>query len=104
MLTIIDHIRLKHPDHRAAFVKWVREVDYAACRDLPSVLRFEMHEAAGNAEFDFFEIILVSSREAFERDMKLPLFDRLQARFSEMASVVRQIAGAPVPPGYVRRA
>ena len=90
MLIIIDHIRLKQPDLRAAFVKWVREVDYAACRDLPSVLRFEMH--------------LVSSREAFERDMKLPLFGSLQARFSEMASVVRQIAGAPVPPGYVRHA
>ncbi|AOZ02123.1 hypothetical protein BKK81_22685 [Cupriavidus sp. USMAHM13] len=116
MQILIDRIRLHSPACRAAFIEWVREVDYAACRDLPSVLRFEVvevvevrgdaegGEGAGGGDCDFFEIIHVSSWCDFERDMQSPLFHGLRARFEQLAAVVGQLAGEPIPPGYVRHA
>lgn len=102
MQILIDRIRLGDPSYREEFIAWVRDVDYAACRDLPSVLRFHVYEAAEGADCDFFEIVHVSSLADFERDMQLPLFRSLQERFGRMATVASQLAGMPVPPGFER--
>ncbi|CAG1019430.1 hypothetical protein BURC_04311 [Burkholderiaceae bacterium] len=104
MPVIIDKIRLHDAKHEEAFVRWVRDTDYATCPDLPSVQRFEVVRAAPGAGCDFFEIIHVESQAAFERDMKTPAFAALVARFSEMASVTETIAGDGIPPGYQRHA
>ncbi len=74
MPVIIDKIRLHDPAHAEDFVRWVEAVDYAACCTLPSVLRFEVVRADPDAGCDFFEIIHVASRAAFERDMQTPAF------------------------------
>lgn len=103
-ILIIDKIRLHDPLHEADFLRWVTEVDYASCPDLPSVQRFEVVRAAPGAGFDFFEIIHVESMDAFERDMQSPVFAALVARFTQMASVVESFHGAAVPPGFVRHA
>jgi hypothetical protein len=103
MVIIIDKIRLLDPKHEADFVRWVQEVDYATCPDLPSVLRFEVMRAGEGAGCDFVEIIHVESQAAFERDMQTPAFAGLVARFSQMASVTETITSVLLPPGYVRR-
>lgn len=102
MVIIIDHIRLLDARHEQAFVRWVQEVDYATCRDLPSVQRFQVVRAAPDADCDFFEIIQVESQAAFERDMQTPAFAALVARFSQMARVTKTFVGSAVPPGFAR--
>ncbi|MDT8997727.1 hypothetical protein RQP53_00395 [Paucibacter sp. APW11] len=101
---IIDKIRLHAPEHAEAFIQWVQQVDYASCPDLPSVLRFDVVRAAPESGCDFFEIIQVESLAAFQRDMQTPVFARLVARFSELASVTESFSGAALPPGFQRHA
>lgn len=97
---IVHRIRLHRGVDPARFEAWVRDVDYATCPELPSVLAFSVQRADAEAPFVFFEIIQVSSREEFERDMRTPAFGRLVADFEQMASVVEEFAGERVEPGY----
>ncbi len=102
MMVIIDKIRLHDPSHEQEFVRWVQEVDYATCADLPSVQRFEVVRAPPGGDCDFLEIIHVQSQAAFERDMGTPAFAALVARFTQMASVTDTVRAVLVPPGYAR--
>lgn len=97
---IVHRIRLHDGADPARFEAWVRDVDYATCPELPSVLAFSVQRADAGASFDFFEIIQVTSREEFERDMGTPAFAGLVADFEQMASVVEEFAGSRVEPGY----
>lgn len=102
MKVIIHRIRL-HPDtDPARFEKWVREVDYATCPELPSVRAFSVHRisAEPDAEFHYVEIITVTGTEEFERDMRTPAFHGLETEFDTMAAVVDEIAGTRIGPGY----
>lgn len=103
MFRIIDKIQLLDPRHEAAFLQWVKEVDYATCQERRSVQRFQVVRAAPGAGCDFFEIVEVESQAAFERDMATPVFAALVARFSQMARVSETFAGELVPPGFQRR-
>ncbi|NEA57177.1 RedY protein [Streptomyces sp. SID13666] len=103
MEVIFHPIRLHpgaSPEH---FEAWVRETDYTACAELPSVNAFTVHNVSRSptAQVHFFEIIWVSSREAFERDTQTSVFRRLALGFSEMASVVDEFVGQPIEPGYL---
>jgi REDY-like protein HapK len=97
---IVHRIRLHDGADPARFEAWVRDVDYATCPELPSVLAFSVQRADAGASFDFFEIIQVTSREEFERDMGTQAFAGLVADFEQMASVVEEFAGSRVEPGY----
>jgi len=103
MTVLIDRIRLKSADQREPFIRWVREVDYAACQDLPSVQRFRVFECPGGDGLDFFEIVEVSSLSDFEADTRSALFHGLHARFVEMAELGDQFAGQLLEPGFERR-
>jgi hypothetical protein len=100
--TIVHRIKLKDGARPEDFERWVREADYAACPDLPSVRSFSVHRAtgAGAAGFHYFEIIAIDDQGAFDADMRTPLFGSLVARFSEMADVVDEIEGELLEPGY----
>jgi hypothetical protein len=110
MAIIAHRIRLHDGVEPARFEAWVRDVDYATCPELPSVVAFSVHRVLEGADAEngvaaggpihFFEIIEVSSREAFERDMQTEPFHRLVTDFDEMASVVDEVAGERVEPGY----
>ena len=104
MRIIVHKIKLKAGVSAAQFEDWVKSTDYRACPDLPSVLSFSVQRAsdAANAPFHFFEVIQVSSVEAFERDMKTSLFESLVAGFSKMADVVEELSGERVDPGFRR--
>lgn len=102
MPVLIDRIRLKSSEHRQAFIRWVREVDYAACHELPSVQRFRVFECPGGDGLDFFEVVEISSAEAFEADMRSALFQSLVARFGEMAELGDQFSGELLEPGFER--
>lgn len=104
MPVLIDRIRLKSFEQRDAFIQWVREVDYATCQDLPSVQRFRVFACPGGDGLDFFEIVEVSSREAFEADTRSALFQSLHARFVELAELGEQFSGDMLEPGYERLA
>lgn len=107
MAIIVHHIRLHDGVAPERFEKWVREVDYAACPDLPSLLAFGVQRvvdtapgAPGAEGPGYFEIIEVSSREEFERDMKSSRFQQLVAQFDEMAKVVGEVTGERIGDGY----
>lgn len=108
MAVIVHRIRLHDGVDPARFEAWVRDVDYATCPELPSVMAFSvqrvLNDADGTDTADdadlFFEIIEVSSREAFERDSRTEAFQRLVTDFDKMASVVDEFAGVRVGPGY----
>lgn len=100
MDVIVHRIRLNPGVDPARFEAWVREVDYATCPELPSVTAFSVQRAEAAAPFLFFEVIHVTSREDFERDMKSAAFGRLVADFEQLASVVEELSGERVEPGY----
>ncbi|QDQ25954.1 RedY protein [Chitinimonas arctica] len=102
MLTIIDKIKLKDASHEDDFVKWVKEVDYLACRELPSVETFCVHKVMREGDCDFIEIITVTSLADFEKDMRSAPFAALVERFTQMADVSEQLICDPIPPGYRR--
>lgn len=104
MPVLIDRIRLRSIDHRAAFIQWVQEVDYAACKDLPSVQRFRVFACPGGDGLDFFEIVEISSLDAFAADTSSPLFQSLVARFVELAELGEQFSGDLLEPGFERLA
>lgn len=104
MITIIHKIRLKPGIDGERFERWVREVDYAACPNIPSAHGFAVHRVstARDAPYHYFEVIRIADAAAFERDMATPHFQRLVAYFDEMAEVVEEIRGDKIEPGYVR--
>lgn len=102
-MEIIVHLIGLHPQtDPAAFESWVREVDYATCPELPSVLAFSVQRAPdpSGAGYHYFEVIQVSSYPEFERDMETPAFKKLESDFETMASVLREFAGTRLEPGY----
>ncbi|MBD1582841.1 RedY protein [Pseudoalteromonas sp. S16_S37] len=101
MSIIIDKIKLKSADNRAAFEQWVTDTDYLACHDLASVERFVVSKVTdSNCDYDYVEVVKVTSLAAFEQDMQTPLFQSLVARFSELADVVETIKSDTLAPGY----
>jgi hypothetical protein len=102
MDTIVHLIRL-HPDtDPAGFEDWVREIDYATCPELPSVLAFSVHRALAETPWHYYEVIQVTSIEDFERDMHLPAFKGLEEMFEKMATVTEEFSGRRLHPGYAR--
>ncbi|HKE13327.1 MAG TPA: hypothetical protein VKB80_00560 [Kofleriaceae bacterium] len=104
MVTLVDKIRLKPGIDPERFERWVRESDYAACPALPSLLSFGVARvtAEPGAPFHYFEVIQVTSAEAFARDMASETFRALVAAFGEMADVVETFQGLRLEPGYAR--
>lgn len=108
MTTIVHRIQLLDGVDPERFERWVRDVDYAACPELPSVLAFAVQRvvgrpvepSAGGKGTAYFEIIEVTSREEFERDMESACFQRLVAAFDQMAKVVDEAIGERVGAGY----
>lgn len=100
MEIIVHRIRLHADVDPARFESWVRDVDYATCPELPSVTAFSVQRADTEAPFQYFEIIQVTGREDFERDMKTAAFRRLEGDFEQMASVVEEFAGERLGSGY----
>lgn len=102
MHVIVHRIRLHEGVDPARFEAWVRESDYRAAADLKSLHSFAVHRtsAAANSPCQYFEVISVTSPEEFERDMRTDTFQRLVAAFDTMASVVDEISGERIEPGY----
>ncbi|PJE96357.1 RedY protein [Streptomyces carminius] len=106
MTTIVHRIRLHEGVDPADFEAWVRDTDYAACPELPSVLAFGVQRVVAGesggaaAPVHFFELIEVTSREEFERDMQKEVFRSLVTDFDKMAVVVDELVGERVEPGY----
>ncbi|MVO85122.1 RedY protein [Streptomyces sp. p1417] len=100
---IVHRIRLREGVTPERFESWVRDVDYATCPRLPGVVAFtvlRVPAAEAAAPGEYFEIIEVTGREAFERDMQSEPFRRLVADFEKMAVVVAESTGDRVGSGY----
>ncbi|MET9860328.1 RedY protein [Streptomyces smyrnaeus] len=102
MNVIVHRIRLRDGVDPAAFERWVRETDYATCPLLPSVLSFTVQRVTDDSstQFDYFEVISVRSRAEFRRDMEGDTFQGLAAEFEKLATVVDELVGERVEPGY----
>jgi hypothetical protein len=98
MNLVVHRIELRDGIEPGRFEDWVREVDYPSCPQLPSVLAFSVQR--GPREREYFEVITVSSGEAFQRDMRTATFRRLEAGFGALATVVEEWSGEPIGPGY----
>ncbi|MFJ2664216.1 hypothetical protein ACIO14_07705 [Nocardia fluminea] len=102
-MQVIVHLIQLHPGTDPdTFETWVRTIDYAACPELPSVRAFSVQRATGTTgePARYFEIIQVTSHEEFEADMRTATFEALVTDFSSMASVVQELAGVRLEPGY----
>ncbi|CAM3197328.1 RedY protein [Streptomyces albus] len=102
MECVVHRIRLREAAEHERFEKWVREVDYAACPQLPSVVSFSVHRVslAADAPVHYFEVIQVTSQAAFAADAAGDVFRGLEAEFGTMAEVVDELAGERVGAGY----
>lgn len=103
MHVIVHGIKLHEGVEPAHFEAWVREYDYGACPQLPSVNAFTVHRVSEErgAPVHFFEVIWATSQEAFSRDMETAVFQELSSGFAKLASVVDEVAGEPIEPGYL---
>ncbi|MFJ2261661.1 RedY protein [Streptomyces sp. NPDC087844] len=101
MTVIVHRIRLLDGVAPDRFETWVRDVDYATCPELPSVLSFSVQRVhAGDAPLAYVEIIEVSSLADFEHDMQSPPFRKLVSDFDQMAEVVSETVGDRIGDGY----
>lgn len=102
MDVIIHTIRLQPGVDPAQFERWVREVDYARCPQLPSIATFSVHRITANpsAAAHFVEVIGVRDRESFAKDMETEAFRGLVADFERLATVVQEVIGERIEPGY----
>lgn len=102
METIVHSICLHPGTDPADFERWVREVDYATCPQLPSVRSFHVVQVSDDpaAPVHYVEVIEVTGQEAFAKDMDTPVFAGLVTAFEAMASVVDWVAGRRVGQGY----
>jgi REDY-like protein HapK len=100
--TIVHKIRLRSGVTPASFERWVKECDYATCPLLPSLISFDVHRLprAEGAPPEYMEVIRVHELEAFERDMQTRHFAALVQAFDEMATVVEEMSGTLLEPGY----
>ncbi|BDD75358.1 RedY protein [Streptomyces violaceoruber] len=105
MDVIIHRIRLHDGVDPARFEAWVRDVDYATCPRLPSVRAFAVHRVSTeqDAPFHYFESISVTGPDEFSRDMKTEAFRDLVTVFDTMATVVEEMSGELLEPGYQAR-
>ncbi|MFI1757789.1 RedY protein [Streptomyces sp. NPDC020571] len=105
MDVVIHRIRLRDGVDPARFEAWVRDVDYATCPRLPSVRAFGVHRVSTerDAPFHYFESISVTTPDEFSRDMKTEAFQDLVAAFDTMATVVEEMSGELLEPGYQAR-
>ncbi len=83
----------------------MQNVDYATCPLLPSVRAFSVQRVAAataeaQAPFHYFEVITVSGLDDFAEDMKSEAFQALVTDFESMASVVEEVCGSRIGPGY----
>ncbi|MGW7270152.1 RedY protein [Streptomyces sp. NPDC054864] len=103
---IVHRIKLRPGVDPQHFEDWVRETDYATCPALPSVVTFSVQRASRDPEapFHYFEIVGVTGRDAFERDMKLDAFHGLEEAFGAMAVVVDETVGERIGAGYRKSA
>jgi hypothetical protein len=103
MEIIIHKIRLFDVGQASAFESWVQNTDYAACINLPSIVRFDVHQVAvaPSAPYHYIEVIKITSRAEFKADMQTPIFAGLEQKFSRMATVTEEIAGTQLGAGYV---
>ena len=99
---LVHRIKLRPGVDPKRFEAWVEKTDYATCPELPSVLTFSVQRTGPDAEAacDYFEIIGVTDRAAFERDMAREAFRGLEQAFDTMAVVVDETAGTLVGAGY----
>ncbi|MGW6008204.1 RedY protein [Streptomyces sp. NPDC055210] len=108
MTIIVHRIRLLDGVAPDRFETWVRDVDYATCPELPSVLSFSVQRVVGPAAdgqagaepLTYVEIIEVSSLADFEQDMQSPPFRKLVSDFDQMAEVVSETVGNRIGDGY----
>ncbi|MFD6286012.1 RedY protein [Streptomyces sp. NPDC060205] len=112
MTIIVHRIRLLDGVAPDRFETWVRDVDYATCPELPSVLSFSVQrvvrggggtedgEAAQDTPPAYVEIIEVSSLADFDHDMQSPPFRKLVSDFDRMAEVVSETVGDRIGDGY----
>lgn len=99
MTVLVHRIQLRPDVAPERFERWVREVDYASCPLLPSVLAFSVHRVAGRAS-EYFEVITVDSLASFERDVTGPVFAELERGFAELATVLDELVGERIAHGY----
>ncbi|MFC8662149.1 RedY protein [Streptomyces sp. NPDC057199] len=114
MTIIIHRIRLHDGVTPIRFETWVRDVDYATCPELPSVVSFSVQRVVdpaarkhtdakgvvGDEIFHYVEMIEVTSPEDFEKDMQSPPFRKLVSDFDQMAKVVDETVGECIGDGY----
>ena len=102
MITIVHKIKLLNPDFAGEFENWVKNTDYVTAPKLKSLISFSVFKNSdvNETSFDYFEVIRVSSLEAFEEDMKTEEFESLVASFTKMAKVIEEIKGDFLEPGY----
>ncbi|HTJ67170.1 MAG TPA: hypothetical protein VL551_06530 [Actinospica sp.] len=103
---VIHRISLKPGVKPDEFEAWVTGTDYAGCPNLPSILSFSVQRAVApeDAPWQYFEVIAVRSIQEFGRDMKTQTFAHLADGFGRLATVVEEISGQRLEPGYISRA
>lgn len=69
--------RLKPGVKAEDYEQWVREFDYPTARNLPSIISYRNYRLRGplrkaDVHYDYLEVIEITDREAYRRDLEGP--------------------------------
>lgn len=90
-MRIVVLFNLKPGVDRATYEAWARGTDIPGVNALASVDRFTIHRStgllggAGNAPYDYIEVIDFPAMEPFIADISDPEFQKVAAAFGEFA-------------------
>jgi len=90
MTTLIVLFNLKHPDRRADYEKWAREVDLPTAGALPSVDEFEVLKASGllsggPSPYEYVEILRINDMAQLGADVGTPTMQQVSVQFQAFA-------------------
>ena len=86
-MTVFFLSKIRDGADRGQYEKWVREVDYPACKkyfkSIKSYAAFRVRDVSKDSPYDYIEHIELTSREDYEKDMQKPEFKKIIDEWSK---------------------
>lgn len=94
--------RLRPGVSAAEYERWVREVDYRAARDIPSIRSYCVHRIDGpcvgdSAPYDYVEVVEITGIDQYRRDIQQhPAAQRIGAEIGQYVESLGNAWGTPL--------
>jgi hypothetical protein len=94
--------RLRPGVEAADYERWVREVDYRAAKDIPSIRSYRVHRVSGpclgeTTPYDYVEVVEITDIDAYRRDIEQhPAAQKIAAEIGDYVESAGNAWGIPL--------